>query len=429
VRVAATAIPTTKTCTPLLNALRDPIRHIVILAVDLLDPACVERDDVVERLRSWMHELSSPTSAARWQISTHALLTLVKFEPDEARQFAAETAASHELWQVRAAAARIAGAVKDEALALRLLKDDEANVRTDALRSLAEMRSPTLVEAALASLESDDYQLVLTAAIVLKRVALGEALAAQLGTTLQAPLMSALSRVTLQDKDSSRDTRVELLARLAEYFDPADEDSLKSLGEYLRDVDPVVATAAADTVGRITGRRPTPAPTRRPIEQPSEDTLILGLTPPIGRTSLVQIWLTDGSFIQFDPLMTDAPLTVYRFRRLADAGYYNGIAFHRVEPELLIQGGSPGANSWVGAKRFLADEIGPRFSEGGAVALFTRGRHAGDAQFFITLRDAPQFDHRYTVFGRGCVPFNVLEGAIITRVVVFAPTTSHAGCQ
>jgi len=428
VRTAAMAIPTTKTCTPLINALRDPIQHVVVQALDLLNPACEERDDLAERLRTWSNELSATTDVARWPLATHALLALLKFAPDEAKKFANDVAGKHEVWQVRAAAARIAGAVKDEALALRLMKDDAPNVRTEALLSLDEMKSPKRADAAVTSFDSKDYQLVFTAATQLKRVALGDLLANEVGPTLQHPLMAALARLTADDKDTSRDPRVELLARLGEYFDPADEVSLRALGEYLRDVDPVVAAAAADALGQITGVRPSPNPTRRPIDQPSEDTLYLGLMPPPGMTHETHVWLSDGSVIRFAMQTRDAPLTVYRFRKLADAGYYDGLTFHRVEPELLIQGGSPGANEYAGHSRFWRDEIGARHTAG-SVALSTRGRHTGDAQFFINLQDAPQFDRKYTVFGSGCTPVNVLEGAIIARVVVFAPPTSHPACR
>ena len=55
-------------------------------------------------------------------------------------------------------------------------------------------------------------------------------------------------------------------------------------------------------------------------------------------------------------LVDQAPVTVARFVELARRGYYDGLTFHRVEPNFVIQGGSPGANEYVGAPRFMRDE-------------------------------------------------------------------------
>lgn len=92
-------------------------------------------------------------------------------------------------------------------------------------------------------------------------------------------------------------------------------------------------------------------------------------------------------------------MTVARFAALAMQGYYSGLTFHRVAPNLVVQGGSPGANDYAGTARFMRDEVGPQAVHvRGAVAMSRRGIDAGDGQFFIDLVDAPQFDRRYTVF-------------------------------
>ena len=75
------------------------------------------------------------------------------------------------------------------------------------------------------------------------------------------------------------------------------------------------------------------------------------------------------------------------------------------KPLFVIQGGSPGANEYMGDARFLRDEIGLERHTRGAVGLSTRGRDTGDAQIFIDLVDQPRLNYEYTVFAR------VLDGA------------------
>jgi len=94
-----------------------------------------------------------------------------------------------------------------------------------------------------------------------------------------------------------------------------------------------------------------------------------------------------------------APLAVARFVRLATAGYYNGLTFHRVVPNFVIQGGSPGANEYAGDSLYMRDEISATSHERGTVGVSTRGRDTGDAQFFINLVDNPRLDFEYTIIG------------------------------
>ena len=116
-------------------------------------------------------------------------------------------------------------------------------------------------------------------------------------------------------------------------------------------------------------------------------------------------------------------MTVARFTTLARAGRYDGLTFHRVVPNFVIQGGSPGANEYAGASpRYLRDELGTHPHLRGSIGISTRGRDTGDAQIFINLVDLPRLDHDYTVFGRVTMGLDlldkVLEGAKIESVTV-----------
>ena len=119
---------------------------------------------------------------------------------------------------------------------------------------------------------------------------------------------------------------------------------------------------------------------------------------------------------------SQAPATVLRFAHLAEAGYYNGLTFHRVVPNFVIQGGSPGANEYVGDASFMRDEVGLWPHVRGAVGISTRGHDTGDAQIFVDLVDNPRLDHTYTVFAQVLngieIVDQILEGDVIERVEI-----------
>ena len=119
---------------------------------------------------------------------------------------------------------------------------------------------------------------------------------------------------------------------------------------------------------------------------------------------------------------SQAPATVLRFARLAESGYYNGLTFHRVVPNFVIQGGSPGANEYIGDAAFMRDEVGLWPHVRGAVGISTRGRDTGDAQIFVDLVDNPRLDHDYTVFAQVLngidVVDRILEGDVIERIEI-----------
>jgi cyclophilin family peptidyl-prolyl cis-trans isomerase len=116
---------------------------------------------------------------------------------------------------------------------------------------------------------------------------------------------------------------------------------------------------------------------------------------------------------------------VARFVALARSGYYNGLTFHRIVPAFIVQGGSPGANEYVGDGAFMRDEIGLAPHVRGAAGISTRGRDTGDAQIWFNLVDNPRLDHDYTVFGRvtsgNGVLDRILECDVIERIELIEP--------
>jgi peptidyl-prolyl cis-trans isomerase B (cyclophilin B) len=413
-RAVAAGIPSTGFCSPLINALSDESRHVVIAALEALDPRCNEREDALGRLRALAAELGNAFIGPRWHEPVQALLTLVEFQPEEAVRIATELA-HHGTWHVRAAVARVAQLTRSEPLALELIRDDEQNVRIAALSALAAMGSAARVAAAVEALAADDVQLVLTAAEILKKSRLDTLATAELGDVIFARSKAALVRLTARDYEPSRDARIELLARLSETGSPS-EDFLSFLRAYLKDTDPLVADAAADAQAVLTGTRPSPEPTRRPLEQPTVDEL-QNLRKAAAAAS-VHISLDDGSFIEMSLRMADAPLTAARFVRLAQAGYYDGLTFHRVVADVHMIGGSPNANDYSGDRRFWPPEISALGPDAATVGHWTGPGHTASGQFFIGTAPAPAARSTYTIFGRACVAEKVMTGAVIRAITI-----------
>ena len=116
----------------------------------------------------------------------------------------------------------------------------------------------------------------------------------------------------------------------------------------------------------------------------------------------------------------EAPISTWRVVRLARAGYYNGLTFHRIVPNFVIQGGSPGASEFVGDGPFMRDEFGMRSQTRGTVGISSRGRDTGDAQIYVNLVDNARLDHGYTIFAEVSEGMDVvdaiLEGDAVAKV-------------
>jgi peptidyl-prolyl cis-trans isomerase B (cyclophilin B) len=97
----------------------------------------------------------------------------------------------------------------------------------------------------------------------------------------------------------------------------------------------------------------------------------------------------------------DAPKTVDNFRRLADDGFYDGLIFHRVITDFMIQGGCPEGTGTGGPGYTFEDEINDHRVVRGALAMANAGPNTNGSQFFIvTVDEAPWLDGKHTVFGR-----------------------------
>lgn len=138
----------------------------------------------------------------------------------------------------------------------------------------------------------------------------------------------------------------------------------------------------------------------------------------------VAVIQTNMGTIELELFADKTPKTVENFVGLANKGYYDGVIFHRVIDNFMIQGGDPtgtgrgGQSLWGG--RF-EDEIVPELKHSGAgiLSMANAGPNTNGSQFFITLKATPWLDGRHTVFGK------VIKGLDVVQAIGKVPTNQQ----
>jgi cyclophilin family peptidyl-prolyl cis-trans isomerase/HEAT repeat protein len=416
VRVWARRASDDNGCAPLTNALADTDLHVVAAALDALGDQCKADDQITDRLTA---ESRTPPTVGPWQREAHAFVALAKRSRERAA-VAMSSFAMHNDWQVRMYAARAAAAMDDADTLVRLAADPDDNVveaALPALRQLLKSDSDIIFVSALErrnrtvgrDAPARAYQVIRVAALQLR--------GAVPTPRLVAAVSEALARTTADRCMTSRDVRLALIARLVEFGDTAQTGVLMPL---LRDIDPAVASAAANGIAAWTGKRPPIEPQKRQPDVPSQAA--------VTAQPLVSVEMESGQrfYMAFYP--NQALLTKARFLQLVEDRYYDNLTFHRVVPNFVIQGGSPNANEYCGDCPFMRDERGLLMHVRGTVGVSTRGRDTGDAQFFVNLVDNARLDHDYTVFAYVCadqmkVVDEIHEGDRMRRVAVATGVT------
>ena len=208
-----------------------------------------------------------------------------------------------------------------------------------------------------------------------------------------------------------------VLQRLEQLIPSGDGDEFVDL---LSDVDPAIAERAAAIVSERSGRQAAAVAGEYPrISFPDPDELdrLTGIT--------VRVHMMGAGSFSIRLLPFEAPTNAARFARMAEDGILDGLTFHRVVANFVIQGGSPGANEYVGHGEYTRDEITDRSHLRGTVGISTRGRDTGDGQIFVNLVDNYRLDGNYTIIGEVVDGMSVvdetLEGAVIERVEIVSP--------
>ncbi|HEX6763018.1 MAG TPA: peptidylprolyl isomerase [Gaiellaceae bacterium] len=119
---------------------------------------------------------------------------------------------------------------------------------------------------------------------------------------------------------------------------------------------------------------------------------------------------TSHGTIELELYGDDAPKTVENFVKLSRDGFYDGVVFHRVIPDFMIQGGDPTGTGSGGPGYQFEDEVNDRRVERGALAMANAGPNTNGSQFFIVTADAcPWLDGKHTVFGRVTSGMDVVD--------------------
>jgi cyclophilin family peptidyl-prolyl cis-trans isomerase len=370
----------TANCDSLAVAVADSALPVRLRAADLAGPGCASDTLLVSTLRRWAEGLSNAgTDRTRgretWHAGAHALVALARVDADDARPRIAAAARDRQ-WPVRLYAARAALITKDTTVLRTLARDRDDNVKEAAVSGLSKLVGHADDEVYVQVLRAMGAQAVRAAALALKGTPRED---------LRSTLNATFERWVARNNASARDARVALLEAAGR---PASDD------------------------------RP---PSSRVELPPRAVALALGADIRL-RVRLASSSAGGGGGGSFTVRLRGdvAPITAARILALARSGYYNGLSWHRVEHDFVIQGGSPDANEYVGYAQYFRDELGTVPHVRGTVGMSTRGHDTGDAQWFVNLRDNLRLGRDYTVFGEVVdgmdVVDGVLEGDIIASI-------------
>lgn len=122
---------------------------------------------------------------------------------------------------------------------------------------------------------------------------------------------------------------------------------------------------------------------------------------------------TAKGVMKVDLFDTDAPNTVANFVKLSESGFYNGLTFHRVIPDFVIQGGCPTGNGTGGPGYTIPCELngGNQFHDRGVLSMAHAGRNTGGSQFFVchSRRNTAHLDRNHTCFGKVTDGLDVID--------------------
>jgi peptidyl-prolyl cis-trans isomerase B (cyclophilin B) len=356
-------------CATFVAAASDSELPVALTALDHLG-VCGGYAAAIELLAATVSDPSRAGAAREnWHRAAHAIVALAAASPDRANGALGRFAGSAR-WELRVYGARAAATLRQRELLRTLAADPHDNVVEAAITGLSKIAGHQEDSIYIQALSRPGYQAIRAAALALDETPGGDA--------AMPALRAAWTRLTEENHANSSDTRAALAATLSRLG-----AALPAVKAASRSGDSALSTAAL----------------RR-------------LAAPRARVTIRDL----GAF-EFALFTSEAPITVLRFAALAESGYYNGLTFHRVVPNFIVQGGSPAANEYVGAADFMRDEVGLWPHVRGAVGISTRGRDTGDAQFFVDLVDNPRFDHEYTVFGQLLNGFEVVDRIVESDVI------------
>ena len=373
------------TCADVYGFIADADEHVALGAIE-----ATGRREGCDRARL----APLVTTGRSWRIRALALVWAAMDDAERLR--AIRTMARDTIWQVRVAVATAARLAKDSATVATLVRDSNPNVVIAAM---------TRAEDAVRTLRSDHAGLALASANLLTNQRTD--LRSQLPRLASAFLLAGDGSMTM------RDPRMAMLKLIGTVPDTSTNALLR---DALYDRDPAIAAEAARILTARTGTAVAAGTTALPIPPIPPASYIRGLA---GASARIRM---RGMGTMTVNLLTDeAPVTVGVFAQLAESGQYNGLTFHRIVPNFVVQGGSPGADEYDGRTReFMRDEVGFARNARGTIGISTRGRDTGDGQIYFNLVDNVRLDRDYTVLATMRSGLDIMdriqEGAVIERI-------------
>ncbi len=301
-------------------------------------------------------------------------------------------------WQIRAEAARSLGKVKStrSLKQLKLMLEDKDNrVKAAVIEGLAESpirKNMDIIKAALNG--SDDTVVRSVAADVL-------------GSSKNKKAFKILSEAAAKNIDTSDiDFARSLIGAIGYFVDSTDTglEAVKLIEMFLNHPSRIIRQDAFLALG-------TYAPEGfdlgiHSVEFEKEDFGELVGLMEIGIIAAIET--SRGTIkVKLEPGI--APRTIMNFVKLTERKFYDGLIFHRVVQDFVIQGGCPRGDGWGGPGFMIREEINPIRFERGTIGMATSGRDTGGSQFFICLSDQPHLDGRYTAFGKVIDGWEVLD--------------------
>ena len=212
--------------------------------------------------------------------------------------------------------------------------------------------------------------------------------------------LADIRRAYRQDADAAPDFRLAALRAGLAHGPEADRVELSR--EALADAAWPVRREAHEFLRRVGADPPEPAAAPA-LEAAAYDAMLRAPFTPVA-------WIeTERGEIEVELFIADAPRTVWNFIRLAREGFYDGLEFHRVIPNFVLQAGDPRGDSSGGPGYTIRCEINERFYMRGSLGMALDGKDTGGSQFFITLLPQPHLNGRYTLFGQVREGFEVLD--------------------
>jgi cyclophilin family peptidyl-prolyl cis-trans isomerase len=203
--------------------------------------------------------------------------------------------------------------------------------------------------------------------------------------------VSAFGNLTRSDDAEAKQAILEALGNMN------NERAIPFLEKELLDSVRAIAAEAAASLHRLTGKEYSSKLPRQTItKRTDEDWNLLESIKPQQRVRIV----THRGELTLELMKEQAPFTVLNFVKLIKKGFYNGLYFHRVVPDFVVQGGDPRGDGWGGPGYTMRTEISTANYERGSCGMASAGKDTEGSQFFITHVSTPHLDGRYTIFAK-----------------------------